>query len=294
MISQSSHTEPCKKSSKCTTKFSKNEIVWRDFCLLLTLTLILYLLRMLVLKAIMAPGRQGKQQLSPLSWATRQARIQGTKAPHRPEEDTDLLELCPRDGKSWSLSHADTHKCHSRHSSRRGLYSSLSTERRRYTGKWWLAVCSPHWTGTPWLQVEKNVTLHRSKSWTRYKYINKKTAINEGWLHIINWDYLQKCPEDGKWKEQEKAQALLLYSLFKPKTPESSFYADIVRQTECFPGANIMRRKLCLVLRRISFIKGEGCIQQEALCTRAKRTKRLCRTFIFQVWYVCRGLSFAH
>lgn len=43
----------------------------------------LYLLRMLVRRAIIAPGRKGMQQLSPLSWATLQARIQGTNDAQR-------------------------------------------------------------------------------------------------------------------------------------------------------------------------------------------------------------------
>lgn len=43
----------------------------------------LYLLRMLVRKAIRAPGRQARQQLSSLSWATLQARMQGTNVPQR-------------------------------------------------------------------------------------------------------------------------------------------------------------------------------------------------------------------
>ena len=49
-----------------------------------TLTSMWYLWRMLVRRAIMAPGRKGRQQLSPLSWATLQPRIQGTKVAQRP------------------------------------------------------------------------------------------------------------------------------------------------------------------------------------------------------------------
>lgn len=49
-----------------------------------TLTAMLYLFRTLVLRAIMAPGRKGRQQLSPLSWATLQPRMQGIKVAQRP------------------------------------------------------------------------------------------------------------------------------------------------------------------------------------------------------------------
>lgn len=55
-------------------------------CFFSTLTLMRCLLRRLVLRAIMAPGRHGKQQLSPFSWATWQARMQGTNDAQRPAD----------------------------------------------------------------------------------------------------------------------------------------------------------------------------------------------------------------
>lgn len=72
---------------------------WLEICT--TLTPILYLLRMLVRKAIRAPGRQARQQLSSLSWATWQARMQGTNVPQRPggERCFIIFLLCYTVGK---------------------------------------------------------------------------------------------------------------------------------------------------------------------------------------------------
>lgn len=96
-----------------------------------------YLLRMLVLRAIMAPGRKGTQQLSPLSWATLQARIQGTNDAQRPEGKRHIVIL-GLISQCWLISacfhkHVNTYRCHSLHSSRTRLNSNLLIRRRRCT-----------------------------------------------------------------------------------------------------------------------------------------------------------------
>lgn len=134
MTTQSSHTEPWGKKHRWNKLLRiiiiscKNEGL---FGVRGTLTWMWYLLRMLVLRAIMAPGRKGTQQLSPLSWATLQPRIHGMNVAQRPggERHSVTLEFISQCWLNSACVRQVPYRFHSRRSSRTHLNSNLIIRR---------------------------------------------------------------------------------------------------------------------------------------------------------------------
>lgn len=149
-------------STKCYAQNWSNQ--WLDY--FSTLTLMPYLLRILVLRAIMAPGRQATQQLSPLSWATLQARIQGTNVAQRPwgERHIFVFKIISQRWITSTCLHENTYRFHSLHSSRTHLSSTPIIQRTRCT--LWLWPEAARWShspGTPLLKVEEKPCVEELK-----------------------------------------------------------------------------------------------------------------------------------